>query len=47
MATASAPKAGAELPYLSTERAARDMDRIRGALGDKRLADEARAEVGG
>jgi len=30
-------KAGAELPYLSTERAARDMDRIRAALGDKRL----------
>jgi pimeloyl-ACP methyl ester carboxylesterase len=30
-------KAGAELPYVSTERAARDMDRIRAALGDKRL----------
>lgn len=30
-------KAGAELPYLSTQRAARDMDRIRAALGDKRL----------
>jgi pimeloyl-ACP methyl ester carboxylesterase len=30
-------KAGAELPYVSTERAARDMDRIRAALGDKRI----------
>ncbi len=30
-------KAGAELPYVSTERAARDMDRIRAALGDPRL----------
>ena len=30
-------KAGAELPYVSTERAARDMDRIRAALGDQRL----------
>ncbi|HEY5165658.1 MAG TPA: alpha/beta hydrolase [Acidimicrobiia bacterium] len=29
--------AGAELPYVSTERAARDMDRIRAALGDSRL----------
>jgi pimeloyl-ACP methyl ester carboxylesterase len=31
-------KAGAELPYLSTERAARDMDLIRAALGDQRLS---------
>lgn len=31
-------KAGAELPYLSTVRAARDMDRIRAAVGDKRLS---------
>jgi pimeloyl-ACP methyl ester carboxylesterase len=30
-------KAGAELSYVSTERAARDMDRIRTALGDPRL----------
>jgi pimeloyl-ACP methyl ester carboxylesterase len=30
-------KDGPELPYLSTERAARDMDRIRAALGDARL----------
>jgi pimeloyl-ACP methyl ester carboxylesterase len=30
-------KASAELPYVSTERAARDMDRIRAALGDPRL----------
>jgi pimeloyl-ACP methyl ester carboxylesterase len=30
-------KDGAELPYVSTERAARDMDRIRAALGDQRL----------
>ncbi|HSO94656.1 MAG TPA: alpha/beta hydrolase [Acidimicrobiia bacterium] len=30
-------KAGAELPYLSTERAARDMDRVRAALGEARL----------
>lgn len=30
-------KAGAELPYVSTERAARDMERIRAALGDTRL----------
>lgn len=30
-------KAGKELSYLSTERAARDMDRIRAALGDKQL----------
>jgi pimeloyl-ACP methyl ester carboxylesterase len=29
--------AGAELPYISTARAARDLDRIRAALGDTRL----------
>ena len=29
--------AGAELPYLTTDRAARDLDRIRKALGDRRL----------
>ena len=28
---------GAELPYLSTERTARDMDRVRAALGDRQL----------
>jgi pimeloyl-ACP methyl ester carboxylesterase len=30
-------KDGAELPYLSTERTARDMDRVRAALGDAQL----------
>jgi len=30
-------KDGAELPYVSTERAARDMDRVRAALGDQKL----------
>jgi len=30
-------KSGTELPYLSTERAARDMDRVRAALGDSKL----------
>jgi pimeloyl-ACP methyl ester carboxylesterase len=30
-------KDGAELPYLSTERTARDMDRVRAALGDRQL----------
>jgi pimeloyl-ACP methyl ester carboxylesterase len=30
-------RAASELPYLSTQRAARDMDRIRAALGDARL----------
>ncbi len=31
-------KDGAELPYLSTERTARDMDRVRAALGDGQLS---------
>lgn len=30
-------KSGPELPYVSTERAARDMDRVRAALGDPKL----------
>ncbi|HEV2992964.1 MAG TPA: alpha/beta hydrolase [Acidimicrobiia bacterium] len=30
-------RAGAELPYVSTERTARDMERVRAALGDPRL----------
>jgi pimeloyl-ACP methyl ester carboxylesterase len=30
-------KDGSELPYVSTERTARDMDRVRAALGDRKL----------